>query len=190
MLSTHLCGCRYWVLYRLMGWLRSVGSINYRSLLQNTVSFIGLFCLVKGSFAKETYNFIDPTNQSHPISYFSIQHMLFYTIPETYTHTCGYTTYVISLYNICHLRIAFSVQLLSTYLLSIHRISLYKISYFSIQNIVLLYKKYRISLYKISYFSMQNIVFLYTKCISYFSIQNIVFLYTKRYTLMCKTHIT
>jgi len=28
----------------LMGWLRSVGSINYTSLLQNIVSFIGLFC--------------------------------------------------------------------------------------------------------------------------------------------------
>jgi len=32
---------------------------------------IGLFCrilsLLLGSFAKETYNFIDPTNQSHPI---------------------------------------------------------------------------------------------------------------------------
>ena len=33
---------------------------------------IGLFCrissLLQGSFAKETYNLIDPTNQSHPIS--------------------------------------------------------------------------------------------------------------------------
>jgi len=32
---------------------------------------VGLFCrilsLLKGSFAKETYNLIDPTNQSHPI---------------------------------------------------------------------------------------------------------------------------
>jgi len=32
---------------------------------------IGLFCriqsLLKGSFAKETCNFIDPTNRSHPI---------------------------------------------------------------------------------------------------------------------------
>ena len=36
-------------------------------------TIIGLFCgilsLLFGSFAKETYNFIDPTNQSHPISY-------------------------------------------------------------------------------------------------------------------------
>jgi len=32
---------------------------------------IGLFhriwCLLQGSFAKETYNFIDPTDRSHPI---------------------------------------------------------------------------------------------------------------------------
>ena len=32
---------------------------------------IGLFCRIssvfQGTFAKETYNFIDPTNQSHPI---------------------------------------------------------------------------------------------------------------------------
>ena len=27
-----------------MGWLRLVGSLNYRSLLENIVSFIGLFC--------------------------------------------------------------------------------------------------------------------------------------------------
>jgi len=27
-----------------MGWLRSVGSLKYKSLLQNIVSFIGLFC--------------------------------------------------------------------------------------------------------------------------------------------------
>ena len=27
-----------------MGWLRSVGPINYKSLLQDMVSFIGLFC--------------------------------------------------------------------------------------------------------------------------------------------------
>ena len=35
-------------------------------------NIIGLFCrimsLLQGSFTKETYNFIDPTNQSHPIS--------------------------------------------------------------------------------------------------------------------------
>ena len=33
---------------------------------------IGLFCrissLLQGSFAKETYDFIDPTNRSHPIA--------------------------------------------------------------------------------------------------------------------------
>ena len=44
-----------------MGWLRSVGSIK----------LIGIFCriasLLQVSFAKETYNFIDPTKCRHPI---------------------------------------------------------------------------------------------------------------------------
>jgi len=35
---------------------------NYRSLLQNVVSFVV-------SFTKETYNFKKPTNRSHPIAY-------------------------------------------------------------------------------------------------------------------------
>ena len=49
---------------------------------------ISLFCriasLLQGSFAKETCNFIDPTNQSHPIpmcvrtTYVNILHMLTY----------------------------------------------------------------------------------------------------------------
>jgi len=42
--------------HSLVGWLRWVGSITLPSLLY-------------GSFAKETQNFIDPTNQSHPIRY-------------------------------------------------------------------------------------------------------------------------
>jgi len=33
-----------WVQNTDMGWLRLAGSMNYRSLLQNIVSFIGLFC--------------------------------------------------------------------------------------------------------------------------------------------------
>jgi len=37
--------------------------LNVRSLLQNIVSFIGLF-------SKETYNLIDPTEQSHPMHCF------------------------------------------------------------------------------------------------------------------------
>ena len=40
---------------------------------------IGLFCrilsLLWGSFAKETYNLIDPTNQSHPIRMFAFKHV-------------------------------------------------------------------------------------------------------------------
>jgi len=34
--------CVTWLIH--MGWLRLVGSLNYRSLLQNIFSFIGLFC--------------------------------------------------------------------------------------------------------------------------------------------------
>jgi len=40
-----------------MGWLRLVGSLNYRTLFQN-----------RWYSAKETYNFKDPTNRSHPIA--------------------------------------------------------------------------------------------------------------------------
>ena len=44
-----------------MGWLRSVGSIKIISL------FCRILSILWGSFAKETYNFIDPTDRSHPI---------------------------------------------------------------------------------------------------------------------------
>jgi len=47
----------------------------------------GLFCrilsLLQGSFAKETYNFIDPTHQSHPIEE---GHFIVCNVPET----CAY----------------------------------------------------------------------------------------------------
>jgi len=47
--SVHVCMCVYTVcvrlcVYRGMGRLWLVASINYRSLLQNILSFIGLFC--------------------------------------------------------------------------------------------------------------------------------------------------
>jgi len=46
--------------------------VNYGVATVSRIDKItGLFCrissLLQGSFAKETYNFIDPTNQSHPI---------------------------------------------------------------------------------------------------------------------------
>jgi len=46
--------------------------LNYRSLLQNNVSFTGLFYkrVFYKTFTKETYNLIDPINQSHPIALF------------------------------------------------------------------------------------------------------------------------
>jgi len=45
----------------IMGWLRLVGS------LKSQVSFAEYRLFFKGSFAKETYNFKEPTNRSHPI---------------------------------------------------------------------------------------------------------------------------
>ena len=44
-----------------MGWLRLVGSIK------SQVSFAEYRLFYRALFAKETYNFIDPTNRSHPI---------------------------------------------------------------------------------------------------------------------------
>ena len=44
-----------------MGWPRLVGSIKL------SVSFAELLSLLQGSIAKETYQFIDSANQSHPI---------------------------------------------------------------------------------------------------------------------------
>ena len=42
---------------------------------------LGIFCrissLLQGFFAKETYNFIDPTNRSHPISRLIFLHIAF-----------------------------------------------------------------------------------------------------------------
>ena len=66
-----------------MGWLRLVGSINYRSLLQNIVSFIGLF-------AKETYDLIDPTHWSHPIARDTCMYIQIHTYAyaDTNRYTC------------------------------------------------------------------------------------------------------
>jgi len=48
-----------------------LGSAYWVVTVSRIDKMIGLFCrissLLEGSFAKETYNFIDPTNQSHPI---------------------------------------------------------------------------------------------------------------------------
>jgi len=44
-----------------MGWLRLVGSIKLY------VSFADYHRFYRALLAKETYDFIDPTNQSHPI---------------------------------------------------------------------------------------------------------------------------
>ena len=47
--------------------------MGYRvATISRLLKIIGLFCRIKslaqGSFAKETYNFKEPTNRSHPIA--------------------------------------------------------------------------------------------------------------------------
>jgi len=75
--------------YIHMGWLQSVALINLRSLLQNIVSFIGLFC-------KKDLQFIGPTNQSHTISrVVSLGYMCTYTYQYTCIHiSCCIYEYV------------------------------------------------------------------------------------------------
>jgi len=62
-----------------MGWLQSVGSINYRSVLQNIVSFIGLFC------KRDLWFNRDPTNRSHPVgdSMGAPCLLLYWVMPQT-----------------------------------------------------------------------------------------------------------
>jgi hypothetical protein len=54
------------------------------------LKIIGLFCrvssLVQGSFAKETYNFKEPTNRSHPIC--------IYEVMFGSNSTCVYTAHI------------------------------------------------------------------------------------------------
>jgi len=49
------------------------------------LEIVGLFCkissLLQGSFAKETYNFEEPTDRSHPIP----------SVRKAHTHICQYT---------------------------------------------------------------------------------------------------
>ena len=56
-----------WVM-QMNNWMRHDTGVAVDSRIDK---IIGLFCrtmsLLQGSFAKETYNFIDPTDRSHPI---------------------------------------------------------------------------------------------------------------------------
>ena len=83
------------------GWLRLVGSIKLQ------VAFAEYLSLLQGSFTKETYNFINPTNRSHPIrtcSTHNEQHNAIYrlqriasrcnTLQHTATHCNVYTNTV------------------------------------------------------------------------------------------------
>ena len=93
-----------------MGWLRLVGSlklyvsfVEYRALLQKRPMISrGLLkkrpIILKSSFAKETHNFKEPTNRSHPISAIfwcalprgnenTHTHSLSLSLPLTLSHT-------------------------------------------------------------------------------------------------------
>ena len=61
---------------------------------------VGLFCrissLLQGSFAKETYNFKEPTNRSHPICIISVECMYSNVCTEFYVYN-----YVSSVWHAC-----------------------------------------------------------------------------------------
>jgi len=56
--------CMTWLLHTDIGWLRLAGALTLQVSLQN----IGLFCRALLQKRKETCNFKEPTNRSHPIS--------------------------------------------------------------------------------------------------------------------------
>jgi len=68
--------------------------------ISRLLKIIGLFCrilsLVYGSFAKETYNFKEPTNRSHPI--YTYMHVCIYVYTRIYVnvHIHVYMIYKIS----------------------------------------------------------------------------------------------
>ena len=71
--DSFICNTSHWrssILQRLSWCSRCYGVATISRLLK----FIGLFCrtssLLKGSFAKETYNFKEPTTRSHPLHTF------------------------------------------------------------------------------------------------------------------------
>ena len=62
--------------------------------ISRRLKMIGLFCrissLLQGSFAKETYHFIDPTNRSHPILRARIFVVHLFGVNNMYVHTFIY----------------------------------------------------------------------------------------------------
>jgi len=97
------CACaRVYVQVSFIG-LACVHTLAHRYVYRvATVSridkIIGLFCrilsLLLGSFAEETYNLIDPTNQSHPIPRTCMQ-ILKHTwtqLIRSHRHVCTYAT--------------------------------------------------------------------------------------------------
>ena len=68
----HVCICLYIYAYTYIHYKYAYNYIRYgMATITRLLEIIGLFCrissLLCGSFAKETYNFKEPTNRSHPI---------------------------------------------------------------------------------------------------------------------------
>ena len=65
-----------------MGWLRLLGSLKLQvSFAENHFFYMALL-------QKETYNFKEPTNRSHPIVVYIVYMHKMYIYTNTYTHTC------------------------------------------------------------------------------------------------------
>jgi len=75
---------------------RAFDTIDWMALVSRIDKIIGLFCkkaLQKRQYsAKETYNLIDPTYRSHPISIcmYVCTHVFAFIFVYTYTHVCMY----------------------------------------------------------------------------------------------------
>ena len=82
-------------------------------------SIIGLFCrilsLLQGSFAKGTYNFIDPTSRSHPIIhiFMSYVHNIYMYTYKNIVYKCLSCIHVFI--NVCHIY-TYTNTLIRTYM--------------------------------------------------------------------------
>jgi len=113
---------------------------------------IGLFwrisSLWQGSFAKETYNLIDPTNQSHPISRWGVEDRLIVG-----ARTCIYTwTWQHTMSHVCEC-LCLGMHVCLTNYLSIY-LSIYLTNYLSIY--LSIYLSFYLSIYLFFYYFMHS----------------------------------